>query len=203
MAIKIKKSPPTAKEKEEEIKHSMSGGTESIDPDNQLAIISKLFKHAAKVEVNYESLKKEMEDYNVDLPENPDIINVSEMNEKYALAQSGFSRVSAIEMLAIDNYSRWSSILNRMEGYIDARRSEILLQDSVAEMKVRQQDAMVKREMKKDYKRLYAIKEKVNVAESFLNMVKVKKKDLNSIITNISRQVKVLSLDYDVSSKQV
>jgi len=174
-----------------------------INERGKLRVVGKLFKQAKRAQLDYESFKSEMGDYDIQLPENPDLVAISEINEKYALAQSGLSRVTAIEMLAIDNGARWEKILSTMDSFIEDKRSRLLVYQEIADLKVRQQEAKVRIAMAKDYARLSKIKGYANDAVSFLNMVKVKKKDLASIVINISRQVKVMALDYEINNKSL
>lgn len=198
MSLIIKKEEESPAEK---VKSMLTTDPVGLDEKSKMKVISKLFKQAKNAQLDYERLKDEMSDYEVALPDNPDVVAISEINEKYALAQSALSRVTAIEMLAIDNSARWEKIQNTMEGYIEDKRSRLLVDEEIQDLKVRQQDAKVRIQMSKDYDRLSKINGYATEAISFLNMVKVKKKDLASIVINISRQVKVMSLDYEINKK--
>lgn len=169
--------------------------------EEKLRIIKNLIQQARVAELNYTTLKEEMDSYYIDLPTNPDIMHLGILSEKYAIAQSALSRTSAIEMLAVDNLSRWQRIQNYMLSYIEDYKSEILLEDEVQALKVKQQEATVRIRLKKDFERLSKIQEKTHEAESFMNMVSIKKKDLLSVVTNLSRQVKVIAIEYDATRK--
>lgn len=173
--------------------------TAVLEKNEKKKLIQTLIQQAKVATVDYNSLKLELDSYNIDLPLNPDIMHLGAVTEKFAVAQSALSRVSAIEMLAIDNLSRWKRIHNYMLGYVEDAKSEILLEDAVKEMRVKQQEASVRVRLRSTMEKLSQIEEKLNEAESFLHIVAVKKKDLSSIVTNLSRQVKVIAVEHEAT----
>ena len=116
----------------------------------------------------------------------------------YALTQSYSSRVTAIEVLAIDNHSRWKRLVDLLEAYIEDRRSELLVSEEFEEYTVPKADAMARTMMKKEFKTLRRLKAKAAEAESFYKMIATKKKDLTSVLTTLGKQVKALSLEKSI-----
>ena len=198
MGITVKK---TDDKPENKLNHLLDGTPENMKEKTKVSTVQVMFKQAKNIMPHYDVLVDEMNGYDVRLPENPDMVDISELNEKYALAQNALSRVSALEMIALDNSSRWERITNLMEGYMADKQSRLLLSEEVSGMKVRQQDAYVRQKMLKDHARVSKVQNYASEAGSFLNIVKVKKKDLASIMVTLARQVKVLSLDYEINNK--
>jgi hypothetical protein len=118
------------------------------------------------------------------------------MNALYAETQSYSSRVTAIEVLAIDNAGRWKRMVQAMEGYIDDLQSDLFVSDAYEELTIPKAQARAKVALKKEHNTLRKLKRKHAEAESFCKMVEIKKKDLASVLTTLGKQVKALSLEH-------
>jgi hypothetical protein len=189
MAKKIKKDHMAA---------TVSGDIDELNEKDKLAFLKKEYKVARDTAIDYNKAKKEIQRYLVDLPKNPDYADLSEINKLYAETQSYSSRVTAIEVLAIDNHARWKRLVDLLEAYIEDRRSEFLVSDEFEEYTVQKADAKARTLLKKEYKTLRRLKDKMAEAESFYRMVATKKKDLTSVLTTLGKQVKALSLEKSI-----
>jgi hypothetical protein len=149
-----------------------------------------------KSTLNYSQLYEEVERYNVDLPETPDVIDLSDINKRYALAQAALTRVSNIERQAIMNCNMWSKYKSRLQEYIETKKSKYLVEGDIVKLpNTTLQQAEVRNKMSKAYSLLARIGEGLSESVSFREIIENKKKDLASVIMNLSRQVKVLSLE--------
>ena len=83
MAKKVKKKPMAA---------AISEDIDDLNKDDKLELIQHEFKLAKKAQPDYKKETAELRTYTVDLPENPDIADLSKINKLYAIAQSFSSR---------------------------------------------------------------------------------------------------------------
>lgn len=199
MGIKIeKKSTPI----ECKLDHLVTGSVENMDKEDKLVAMKVCYNQAVQVVPDYDNLKKEMNSYSVNLPSDPSISDLSEINKTYAIVQGYLSRVTAIEMVSIDNANRWERLKNYMLGYIDDKESELLSSEEMQGKypNTKMQQASVRNKLTKEYNALMKIQDSLSDADSFRQMVDVKKKDLVLILTNLSRQVKALSLEHSLNS---
>jgi hypothetical protein len=189
MSKKVKKKPMAA---------TVSGDIDELNEKDKLSFMKKEYKLARDTIPNYEVAKNEMNKYIVDLPQNPDYQDLSEINKLYALAQSYSSRVTAIEMIAIDNQARWKRLVELLEAYIEDKRSELLVSEEFEEYTVQKAEAKAHTLLKKEFKTLRRLKNKAEEANSFYRMIATKKKDLTSVLTTLGKQVKALSLEKSI-----
>lgn len=174
---------------------TVTGDIDDLNEKDKLAFLKKEYKLAQDTIINYDMAKVEMQEYIIELPKNPDYVDLSEVNKLYALTQSYSSRVTAIEMLAIDNFARWKRLVDLLEAYIEDKRSELLVSEEFEKFTVQKADAKAHTLLKKEHKTLRILKNKMAEAESFYRMVTTKKKDLTSVLTTLGKQVKALSLE--------
>lgn len=182
---------------DEKLSHKVTGEPENLTKEDKLATLKELFKMAKERKPDYAAIKKELDEYNVALPNVLTMDDLSGMNKLYSITQSFLSRVAAIESLVIDNAGRWERLLNLMKGYIEDEECVFIMEKEIQELaNVRLQNAAVRNKMTKEYSTLRVIEESEQEAENFRKQVAVKKKDLVLVLTNLSRQVKALSLDH-------
>jgi len=176
--------------------HRLTGTLDELTTKGKKNVLSEEYNMAMNIVPDYDRLKKEIEGYLVALPESIDIQDLSKINELYAHAQSYFSRVTAIEIIALDNLARWQRLYNLMESIIEDKESELLISEEVRELSnQKQQAAMVRTKLKKEYKALRQIEAQKGDADSFRRITDVKKKDLNLVLTTLGKQVKALSVE--------
>jgi hypothetical protein len=159
-----------------------------------------LLKHelslAQKNSINYDIKKQEMQGYEVLLPETIKLGDLSKVNKLYAMAQSFMSRVTAIEMDALDNQSRWAKLVDLLEAFIEDQRSELLVTDEFSELTNMKADALVRTKLRKKYELLRTLKVRRAEADGFVKMITAKKKDLLSVLTTLGKQVRALSVEH-------
>jgi len=174
----------------------LTGEIEDMADKDKIEVIRCLYRMAVRQTPNYKDLSEELKDYNVVLSSKPDMVNLSEINEKYAMAQAYHSRVSTIEMQAIGNFDAWSNLRKTMDAYIEEKSSEYLVQKDILELpNTVIQQASVRNKLKRAYRLLSESSSKENEAKSFMKIIESKKGDLNSVIMNLTRQVKVIALE--------
>jgi len=173
-----------------------SSKPDALDEEDKLDVIKQEYQLAQDSLVDYAYYKTEMEKYRVELPVKPDFKDLSKINKLYAIAQSYSSRVTAIEVEAIDNHSRWERLVNYMAGYIDDKHFKLLTRPDIAEMTNMKAEAAVKVALAKEQQTLRKFKDKENEAASFMRMVITKKKDLTSVLQTLGKQVSALSLEH-------
>lgn len=174
-----------------------TGSSHDLNDDDQLVVIKERFKLSKKETPDYDVLRKEIEtEYDISLPEEVDISDLSAMNKLCAIGQAYVSRVTTISMLAIRNYSNWDRVVKRMKSYIESKRSKLLVRDDIAELKSSQQrDAKVRNELETMYNTLDKLEDARQEAEAFMKIVEAKEKDLKLVLTNLNRQVNTLKTD--------
>jgi hypothetical protein len=188
----------TKKIKKNHMAATVTGDIDDLNEKDKLSFLKKEYKTAQDTVIDYDKAKEEIRKYIVDLPKNPDYQDLSEINKLYALAQSYSSRVTAIEVIAIDNHSRWKRLVKLLEAYIEDRRSELLVSEKFEEYTVQKAEAKARTLMKREFKTLRRLKDKAEEAESFYRMIETKKKDLTSVLTTLGKQVKALSLEKSI-----
>lgn len=176
--------------------NKVTGEIDVLSEKDKVALIKHDYDLCTRVKLDYQKLKEEFEQYDVALPDKPDVVNLSEFNLIYAHAQRYATRVSNIEVQAIANQNTWSSLKHTLEEYIAEKESLYLVSEEVMQLaNARQQMACVRNKLTIPYKLLGRIKREEAEAIAFTEMAQVKKKDLLNVVTNLSRQIKVLSLE--------
>ena len=175
--------------------HLVTGDTENLPKSSKLKVIKEEYHIAKATKPTYEKLQEELRGYKVNLPAKPDIGDLAQINELYAIAQSFFSRVSAISMTALDNFFRWKRLELLMREYIADLESEALFQDDIRELRNKMQEAALRNKFKVQYNQLNIIEFKLSEADSFRREVETKKEDLHSVLTTLAKQVKTLSVE--------
>lgn len=194
--MKIKKEPlPPNKQ----YMNKVRGDQDDMSDRDRVEVMKREYTIALAADLDYVQLRAEMAEYNVSLPKNPDLVNLSEINRKYALAQSYLTRVSNIEMNAIYVVDLWHGLKMSITEYIEARKSTMLIKSSVLSFpNAASQQAYVRAAMPKSYSLLAKVTRKHAEADAFRKMVDSKKKDLSSTIMNLKRQVEVMSLEHSL-----
>jgi len=181
---------------DQRLDHRLTGTLDELDSRGKVKLLKKEYALAKSTIPDYRTLFAELESYSVDLLQSPQISDLSEVNGLYAQAMSYFSRVTAIELSAIDNLSRWQRVNNLIVDRIDEKESDFLVSDQVMELSnQKQQAAMVRTLLKKEYKLLKRVRTYLNEADAFKKAVDARKKDLNLALTTIGKQVKALSVE--------
>jgi len=176
----------------------VTGDLDELNEKDKLSFLKQEYKVAKDTVIDYARAKAEIQKYIVQLPTHPDYVDLSEINTLYALAQSYSSRVTAIEVLAIDNHARWKRLVDLLEAYIEDKRSELLVSEEFEDYTVQKAEAKAHTLLKKEHKTLHGLKNKMTEAESFYRMITTKKKDLTSVLTTLGKQVKALSLEKSI-----
>lgn len=175
----------------------LTGEPDKLSQNDKLDTLKSLFVQAKKVSPNYSLLKTELGEYNIELPGTLSVSELSSANKLYAICQAYISRVTAIEISAIDNHNRWERLVNTLESYIEEAECNILLQEEVQNLpNAKSQQAFVRRALSKEYAALEKLRGCMSEAGSFKKQVELKKKDLVGILMNMSRQIKALSLEH-------
>jgi hypothetical protein len=183
-----------------------SGVSDLLTPENTLSkndlvdLMRQTYRMNMDTQPDYDSLKHEIAKYEADLPEKITMQDISVINKIYSMVQACLSRVTAIEMLALDNCGRWERLKNLMDGYIEDLECELLLDDKVQNLSnSRMQQAFVKNALKKEISTQRQVENLYNESEAFVRLIGAKKKNLASVLTNLSRQVKVLTVEYGLT----
>jgi len=174
----------------------LSADPEDLSEKDKLSLMREEYKIAINTIPDYLKEKKEIGAYFVELPTKPDIKDLSKINKLYAITQSFLSRITTIEVVAIENQSRWERLVNLLEGYIEDKQYSLLNKEEYTEMTNMKADAAVKFALAKERRTLRKFKDKEAEAASFIRMIVTKKKDLASVLITLSKQVKALSLEH-------
>lgn len=177
----------------------VTGDIDDLSTEQKLDFAKKEFEIAKQAKPNYKVLTEEIQQYIPQLPKDPTLVNLKKINKIYAETQSYLSRVTTIEVLAIDNHARWKRLTSLLEDYIEERTAEILVSDEVQDLTNLKAEAKVRVLLKKEYNALRKMSGKLAKAESFTRMIASKKKDLVSVLTTLGKQVKALSLEQSVN----
>lgn len=195
-ALKIKKKPGKAIDS---LDHKLTGESDQLNKKTRLSLLEKLYELAQGTLPNYEKLKEELLSFHVELPRKPDASDLSEINEKYALAQSYFSRSTEIAMIAEGNFTLWKRVKLLIDDHIAERSAEIHLEDKVRELKVALQDATVRKVLKKEFRTRRTIESYLTGADSFRKTVQSRKDDIEAVLTTLAKQVKALALEQSLN----
>jgi hypothetical protein len=179
--------------------HKVTGDSEMLSKGSRLSLLEKLHQMAMTSLPDYERLKKELLGFHVELPRKPDASDLSEINEKYALAQSYFSRSTEISMVAEGSFTLWKRVKLLLDDHIAERAAEIYLEDDTRELKNALQDATVRKELKKEYRAKRTIESYLTEADSFRKTVQSRKDDIEAVLTTLAKQVKALALEQSLN----
>ena len=196
MALKIRKKNVTAVDS---LDHKVTGDSEMLSKGSRLSLLEKLHQMAMTSLPDYERLKKELLGFHVELPRKPDASDLSEINEKYALAQSYFSRSTEISMVAEGSFTLWKRVKLLLDDHIAERAAEIYLEEGTRELKNALQDATVRKELKKEYRAKRTIESYLTEADSFRKTVQSRKDDIEAVLTTLAKQVKALALEQSLN----
>jgi hypothetical protein len=187
---------------EDKLNHILSNDVLEIGNKERINIFKQELFLAKHVALDYADYIKEMQDYTVEIPRNPDIKSSSDITETYAKAQSYYSRATAIGMLATDNASRWKRIQTALEEYIENKEAKLWTRDEISELRnLRIQQAEVRKRLLREYRKLSEVKLAAEEAQSFYRIVESKKKDLQLVMTTLGKQVKALALEQEYYKK--
>jgi len=178
------------------VSHAGLGNTAMIKPDDKLDLIKSQYRTLKKINVPYDQRKLEMQEYHIDLPNDFDMPQVSNINKLYAETQAYLTRMSAIESEAISNSTNWRRLLLLMKEYLADKESEIYVTQEIVELpnaKIR--ESAVRNKLRRIYETMNHFQDKYLEAEAFYKVVEIKKKDLQSIITNLNRQIRALETE--------
>ena len=175
----------------------LSREPEDMSEQDKLDLLKEEYKLALHACPDYTAAKNELRTYFVELPTKPDLRDISKINKLYSIAQSFLSRITTLEVGAIDNYTRWKRLSNLMSGYIEDKEYRLLASDSMAELTNMKAEATVKHKLAKERNALRKFKDKLEEAYSFMLMVETKKKDQSSILTTLGKQVRALQLEHE------
>ena len=171
----------------------ISGSVDAMDKDDKLKALHVQFRLAKSVMPDYDLFRKELNTYSVDLPEHVDIPDLSKVNKLYSIIQSFFTRVGTIEAVAINNLSLFERVYNLMEGYLqDVEAVALVSVDRSEYPNITLQKAYVHSTLIKQHENLRKLENYVTEATSFMKEVQIKKKELDKVMVNLTRQVKAL-----------
>ncbi len=146
--------------------------------------------------INYEELRKELNEYQLELPNMVNEGELGKMHVLYAKAQSYHSRISTIEMLTIQNCSNWKRVTNYMESFMKDIESKLLISEEAQKLSnSKTQEAFVRTKTEGIREKLTDYQNELEQALTFKSLVAVKKKDIYSILENVTRQVKLVKND--------
>lgn len=185
---------------DESLLHKLTGEPDDLSAQDKLSVARDMYAQADSTRLDYSSLLTEMASYKVELPEVVRVLDISSINKLYAITQGYLSRVTAVELLSIESQNRWERLYNVMEGYIDDKEAEYILATEIQSLaNARLQQAAVRTKLIKEHETLRRFNDEVKTVTSFREQVEAKKKDLAMILTNISRQVKALSIEHSLT----
>jgi hypothetical protein len=176
----------------------ISTDLEDLEPKDKLSLIKADYKLAVKHCPDYAAEKLELRGYFVEAPAAPSLNDISDINKLYAMTQSFSSRVTSIEVNAIDNYSRWKRLVNLIEGYIEDKEYKLMAREDIAEMSNMKAEAACRVILSKQRSTMRKFKSNMEEAYTFMLMVERKKKDLSSVLVTLGKQVKALSLEREL-----
>lgn len=143
--------------------------------------------------ISYDNFREELNSYDLALPQLIDSVDLGQMTILYAKAQAYHSRVSTIEMLAIENASNWKKVINYMDSYLQDIESRLLITEEVQKLSNQKiQSAWVRSKMENLRTKYDEYNNELEQATTFKTLVAVKKKDIVSVLENLTRQVKVI-----------
>jgi hypothetical protein len=172
------------------------GEVDTLNMNDKAEVIVLYHKQASETKPDYDDLTKELESYEVALPESLSMPDLSKMNKLYAYAQAYCTRVSTIEIISIKNVANWEKVCNYMQGFIKDKESILWISEEVKDLSnSKMQEAYVYNKLQKLHDKLGEFKEHLAEANAFKNIVATKKNDLKSVIENITRQIKVLKTE--------
>jgi hypothetical protein len=179
--------------------HKVTGESDQLSKESRLSLLEKLYKMAMDALPDYNKLRKELFGFHVELPRKPDASDLSDVNEKYALAQSYFSRCTEISMIAEGSFTLWKRVKLLLDDHIAERSAEIHLEDSVRELKIALQEATVRSVLKKEFRTKRTIESYLTEADSFRKTVQSRKDDIEAVLTTLAKQVKALALEQSLN----
>lgn len=179
--------------------HKITGDSDQLNRKSRLSLLTKLYDLALSSRPDYEKLKAELMKFHVELPRKPDATDLSEVNGKYALAQSYFSRSTEIYMIAEGNFTLWKRVKLLLKDHIDERSAEIHLDDDVRELKNALQEASIRKALKKEFRMLRTVDSYLTEADSFRKTVESRKDDIEAVLTTLAKQVKALALEQSLT----
>jgi hypothetical protein len=179
--------------------HRLTGESIELTEKTRMSLMQKLYKMAFITRPDHKKLNDELLHFHVELPKRPDASDLSNVNERYALAQSYFSRCTEIAMLAEGNFILWKRIKLLLDDHIAEKSADIRLSEQVKSLKVALQEATVRQTLKKEFRTRRVIESYLTEADSFRRTVEARKDDIAAVLTTISRQVKALSLEQNLN----
>lgn len=178
------------------VDNSIIGSMDNLSAQDKIEIVKISINEANDFKMkymDYEVLREELSSYNVELPQTIDNLDLGKVNILYSIAQSYHSRISTIEMLSITNYSNWKKVVNYLTSYLRDVESSLLISEEVSNLKnSKMQEAYVRTKTSGIQTKLDKCINELEDAFSFKSLVAVKKKDISSVLDNITRQVKTV-----------
>lgn len=180
-------------------KDSASGGMGSMDKlteEDKTDYIKIAFALAKKHALDYGSIKEEIQEYDVELPHKVDLPDLSNMNKLYAVAQDYMTRVTNLEREAISNLSRWQKVFIALKSLLNEKEADLYTEEDIMNLpNARIQEAAVRKRLKKIHSNVERVRSCVEEAKGFVEILKAKRQDLSSVLMNLNRQVKTLSVE--------
>ncbi len=184
---------------ENALDHKLTGESSSLSKKSRLSLMEKLYEMAMTSMPDHDKLKEELLSFHVELPKNPSVTDLSDVNEKYALAQSYLSRCTEIGMIAEGSYTLWRRVKLLLDDHIAEKSAEIYLSEDVRGLKVALQSATVRSTLKKEYRTKRTIENYLTAADSFRRTVESRKEDIAAVLMTLARQVKALALEQNLN----
>ena len=175
----------------------LDGDPEDLEDKDKLTLMKKEYKLAIQTHPDYVAAKQEITKYLINLPKSisHNTADLSKINRLYAEAQSYSSRITTLEVAALENTLRWQRLLNLIDAYIEDRKSELLVSENIIDMSIPKAEAKIRNILKKEHRTRTKFKDELTQAQGFQRMVEIKKKDMGQVITTLGKQVKALSLE--------
>lgn len=178
-------------------KDSEMGAVGKITSKDKLKAAKIQYKVAKRQLPDYAKLRKELGEFEIELPSEVDKPDLSSINALYAIAQSFYTRTSSIESTAVYNHSLWDRAYNLLYAFIKDKESKLLISEEAQQYSNKDsQQAFIRTKLSAAYDKLETIKDYKIEAEAFCKEVEIKKKDIDRSMINLTRQVKTYKTEF-------
>lgn len=185
MAITVKK-----------VKVNTLGQPENLDTEDKLDVIKTYLAKAKDSVPDYETLEQELLGYIIELPQEVSMIDLSNMNKLYAIAQAFYTRTSTISNMALGNHSLWQMVYEYMLEYLKDKESQLMVTEEIAELRSKElREATIRNKLQELYNKVRKVKLTLTKSESFLKLVENKKKELLTGMQNLTKQINTLKIE--------
>jgi hypothetical protein len=178
------------------VKVNTLGMAENLDPEDKVDVIKTYLTKARESVPDYDALERELAGYIIELPQEVSLIDLSNMNKLYAIAQAFFTRVSTISNMALGNHALWQMVHEYMTEYLKDRESQLMVTDEIAELRSKElREATIRNRLQELYNKVRKVKLTLAKSELFLKRVDNKKKELLTGMQNLTKQINTLKIE--------